>query len=134
MPIFSRVRASQSWALRSWCCYFSWHRGILFGPLFLLMTLCHGGLTASATAQAAPDPWMVGVFHSEESPAHVLDCAADAERIAPLERRLDLADGDQPADDVLDLAAWSDRSPCAHAVNPIASVRNLQILHQVFRI
>ena len=77
---------------------------------------------------------MVGVSHSEESPAHVLDCAADAERIAPLERRLDLADADQLADDVLDLAAWSDRVPCAHVVNPIASARDLQILHQVFRI
>lgn len=65
----------------------AWRRVLLLSVLFALMSLCHGVLLATVSASSEIG---VDITHSDESPSHTVDCAADQSLLPPLEKRSDL--------------------------------------------
>lgn len=78
-----RVQAGQR--RTSWLpCARSWHKGLLLGVLFVLMSLCHGVVAPVESATAMAGTAAVAVVDDEQPPLR--ECAA-SKRLAALSDR-----------------------------------------------
>ena len=95
------------------------------------MSLCHGVL--NSTVAASPEIGQDRV-HSDESPAHTVDCAAEQSLLPPLEKRSDLSVS-TPVDGVSVLATLLTTAHTREIPAPLAlPPGNVRVLLQVFRI
>jgi len=104
------------------------------GVLFVLMSLCHGVITANAAGHDAMNGWETTYAHSKEIPTPLVECAADTKALVSLDRRLDSIEGDQLAPAFAAFPERREQIQYKHISPPSALPHDLQALLQVFRI
>jgi hypothetical protein len=109
----------------------AWHKGLLLGVLFLLMSLCHGVVTPVEAAAVSEGTVAVALAEDEQPPFR--DCAASKRLAALSDRRGSTTVLDLPAE----ASAFTAHVPAAARglrVDPLPVPDNHRAFLQVFRI
>lgn len=109
----------------------AWHKGLLLGVLFILMSLCHGMVAPVEASTASNGTVAVAVADEEQSPFR--DCAASKRLFALSDRRGSATTFDLPAAPLGLMAHVAEPAPGLQATPPPLPGTHRSFL-QVFRI